>query len=68
VQALEGCRGGHAHSSTEEYAWVHDQDELQAACEDEADFQMMPCFRSSACSSPDTQPKTFGSPSSFWTK
>ena len=30
--------------------------------------QMMPCFLRSACSSPDTQPKTFGSPSSSWTK
>ena len=31
-------------------------------------LQMMPCFLKSACSSPDTQPKTFGSSSSFWTK
>ena len=28
-------------------------------------LQMMPCFLNSACSSPDTQPKTFGSPSNF---
>jgi hypothetical protein len=34
----------------------------------ERGLQMMPCFLRSACSSPDTQPKTFGSPSSFWTK
>src|SRR5262245_52895245 len=34
----------------------------------ESGLQMMPCFLRSACSSPDTQPKTFGSPSSFWTK
>jgi hypothetical protein len=34
----------------------------------ESGLQMMPCFLRSACSSPDTQPNTFGSPSSFWTK
>ena len=34
----------------------------------ESERHTIPCSLRSACSSPDTQPKTFGSPSSVWTK